>query len=161
MKSLNSTKISYSVWFLASLMLSGLLGGADTSLAAEDTWTYKAEMPTGRGFVTGTVVDGKIYVIDGFPTHSSVSSAVEIYDPTADSWTTIANGTMSVLSGTALTGLSMLTAWKSPEIRPLRIHFHQQPETYTSAPVKISKQELSSPDLSTMPAFIKCGFNGR
>jgi len=90
MKSLNGTKISHSAWILASLILSGLLGRAGVSVAAEDTWTYKADMPTARGFVSGTVVDGKIYVTGGFPTHSSVTSAVEMYDPAADTWTTMA-----------------------------------------------------------------------
>ncbi|MFC1793348.1 kelch repeat-containing protein [Planctomycetota bacterium] len=67
------------------------LGLATVSSAAEDTWTYKADMPTARGFVSGTVVDGKIYVIGGFPTHYSVTTAVEMYDPTADTWTRMAN----------------------------------------------------------------------
>lgn len=91
MKSSNGTKISHSVWVLAGLMLSGLLGRAGISLAAVDTWTYKADMPTARGFVSGCVIDGKIYVIGGFPTHYSVTSAVEMYDPTNDTWTKMAN----------------------------------------------------------------------
>ena len=91
MKSSTVMKVNHSTCLLAGLTLAVLLGGSVVSLAAEDTWTYKADMPTGRGFVSGTVVEGKIYVIGGFPTHSSVSSAVEMYDPTADSWTTMAN----------------------------------------------------------------------
>jgi hypothetical protein len=62
-----------------------------TSLAQGDTWTYKTPMPTGRGFTSGTVVDGKIYVIGGFPTHYSVTAANEMYDPTTDTWTKMAN----------------------------------------------------------------------
>ena len=34
-------------------------------LAAEDTWTYKADIPTARTWVGGCVLDGKIYVIGG------------------------------------------------------------------------------------------------
>ncbi|HUT46643.1 MAG TPA: kelch repeat-containing protein [Sedimentisphaerales bacterium] len=67
-----------------------LLVLATVSLAAEDTWTYKADMPTARGFVSGTVVDGKIYVIGGFPTHSSVTQANEMYAPATDTWTPMA-----------------------------------------------------------------------
>jgi N-acetylneuraminic acid mutarotase len=61
------------------------------SLAQGDTWTYKTPMPTGRGFTSGAVVDGKIYVVGGFPTHYSVTTAVEMYDPTADTWTRMSN----------------------------------------------------------------------
>ena len=45
-----------------SLVLVLVLGLASVSLAAEDTWTYKTDMPTARGFTSGTVADGKIYV---------------------------------------------------------------------------------------------------
>ncbi|MHC4170769.1 MAG: Kelch repeat-containing protein, partial [Planctomycetota bacterium] len=64
---------------------------ATASLAAEDTWTYKADIPTARGFTSGCVVDGRIYVIGGFPTHYSLTTAVEMYDPTTDTWTRMAN----------------------------------------------------------------------
>jgi len=66
-------------------------GVAGVSYAVEDTWTYKADMPTARGFTSGCVVDGKIYVIGGFPTHYSVTTAVEMYDPATDTWTRMAN----------------------------------------------------------------------
>ncbi len=72
-------------------MLSGFLSRAGISLAAEDTWTYKANMPTARTFVSGSVVDEKIYVIGGAPSPSSLTSAVEMYDPTVDKWTRMAN----------------------------------------------------------------------
>ncbi len=74
-----------------SLVLVLVLGLATVSPATEDTWTYKADMPTARGFTSGCVVDGNIYVIGGFPTHYSVTTAVEMYDPTADTWTRMAN----------------------------------------------------------------------
>ena len=61
------------------------------SLAEEDTWTYKTNMPTARVFAGGCVIDGKIYVISGAPSHSSVTQVVEIYDPIADTWTRMAN----------------------------------------------------------------------
>ncbi len=74
-----------------SLVLVLSLGLASMSLAAEDTWTYKADMPTIRSFFGGGVVDGKIYVIGGAPSTFSVTSAVEMYDPTNDTWTRMAD----------------------------------------------------------------------
>ena len=74
-----------------SLVLVLALGLASVSLAAEDTWTYKADMPTARTWSGGCVVDGKIYIIGGAPNGSSVTSAVEMYDPITDTWTRMAN----------------------------------------------------------------------
>ena len=52
-------------WILAGLTLSGLLGLAAMSLAAEGTWTKKADMPTPRWALSASVVNGKIYAIGG------------------------------------------------------------------------------------------------
>jgi N-acetylneuraminic acid mutarotase len=58
-----------------------------------DRWTRKADMPTARERHTACVLDGRIYVSGGVPTHSSVDPAVvalttvEVYDPTTDTWT--------------------------------------------------------------------------
>jgi len=60
---------------------------ASVCLAAEDTWMYKADMPTVRSFLGGGVMDGKIYVIGGTRSNFSVISAVEMYDPILDTWT--------------------------------------------------------------------------
>jgi N-acetylneuraminic acid mutarotase len=103
-----------------SIVLVLVLGMVSIGLTAEDTWTYKADMPTARGFVSGTVVDGKIYVIGGFPTHYSVTTAVEMYDPKTDTWTIKApmpegrcahatctyNGMIYVFGGTSPDGYS-------------------------------------------------------
>jgi len=67
------------------------LGLASVSLAEEDTWTYKADMPTARTWISGCVIDGKIYVIGGATSVSSVTSAVEVYDTITDTWTRKAN----------------------------------------------------------------------
>ena len=91
MKSLNATKKSHLIWILSSLMLNCFLSRFGISLAAEDTWTYKADMPTARVFVSGCVIDGKIYVIGGAPSPSSLTSVVEMYDPIVDTWTRMAN----------------------------------------------------------------------
>jgi N-acetylneuraminic acid mutarotase len=53
-----------------------------------DTWTRKADMPSGRGYITSSVVDGKIYVIGGNTAIWGTSLAtVEMYDPSTDTWT--------------------------------------------------------------------------
>jgi len=72
------------VWVLA-------LGLASMSLAAEDTWTYIADMSGARSFSGGGVIDGKIYVIGGAPSNSSITSSVEMYDPIVDTWTRMAD----------------------------------------------------------------------
>ncbi len=69
---------------LLMLLLSGLI---NLSSAQNDEWTLKTPMPTARGFTSGAVVDGKIYVIGGFPTHTSVTQVNEMYDPATDEWT--------------------------------------------------------------------------
>jgi len=74
-----------------SLVLILVLGLAFVGLAAEDTWTYKADIPTARTWVGGCVLDGKIYVIGGATSVSSVTSVVEMYDPIIDTWTRLAN----------------------------------------------------------------------
>ena len=49
-----------------------------------DTWTPKADMPTGRSLLTTCVVDGIIYAIGGWAT---ALATVEAYDPRTDTWT--------------------------------------------------------------------------
>ncbi|MFQ6042248.1 MAG: hypothetical protein ACE5PV_15440 [Candidatus Poribacteria bacterium] len=46
-------------------MLIGVLSFSSISLAEEDKWTKKADMPTARADMRASVVDGKIYVIGG------------------------------------------------------------------------------------------------
>jgi hypothetical protein len=54
-----------------------------------DTWTTKAPMPTARGMLSTSVVDGKIYAIGGLFYNMGIPlSTVEVYDPTTDTWTT-------------------------------------------------------------------------
>ncbi|MHC4539452.1 MAG: Kelch repeat-containing protein [Planctomycetota bacterium] len=52
-----------------------------------DTWTRKADMPTGRGHTNACVVDGKIYVIGGNDVSKLIMPPVEVYDPATDTWT--------------------------------------------------------------------------
>ncbi len=83
MKWLQSSKIR--------LALTGVLCFAVAASATEDTWTYKADIPTTRTWVGGCVLDGKIYVIGGARSDSSATSTVEVYDPLLDTWTKMAN----------------------------------------------------------------------
>jgi len=57
------------------------------SLAAEGIWTKKADMPTARMLLDTCMVDGKIYAIGGGGAPHMGSSAVEEYDPEANTWT--------------------------------------------------------------------------
>ena len=54
-----------------------------------DTWTEKADMPTARGTLSTSVVNGKIYAIGGWPLWPAPFSLsiVEEYDPVTDTWT--------------------------------------------------------------------------
>ena len=55
-----------------------------------DSWTTKAPVPTARHTHASAVVDGKIYVIGGGGSSAlwgSFRRAVEVYDPTTDTWT--------------------------------------------------------------------------
>jgi len=54
---------------------------------ATNTWTKKADMPTGRTYFSTSVVNGKIYAIGGFTTRDNHLSPVEEYDPATDTWT--------------------------------------------------------------------------
>jgi N-acetylneuraminic acid mutarotase len=54
---------------------------------ATDTWTKKADIPTGRKAFSTSVVDRKIYAIGGATGTTAVFSTVEVYDPATDTWT--------------------------------------------------------------------------
>ena len=51
-----------------------------------DTWTRKADMPTGRGHTSAAVVNEKIYIIGGDASEAPIVSIVEVYDPCTDTW---------------------------------------------------------------------------
>jgi N-acetylneuraminic acid mutarotase len=54
-------------------------------------WTTGENMPTARGYLTSSVIDGKIYVIGGYGDYCRLQNKVEIYNPETDSWTTGTN----------------------------------------------------------------------
>ena len=74
----------------ASFILIALLGVSSTGIAQVDTWTRRADMPTGRNWLATAAVNGKIYAIGGFGRTagaSTVLSTVEAYAPVTDTWT--------------------------------------------------------------------------
>jgi len=83
-----------------SIVLVLALSPTSLSLAAEDTWTKKTDMPTRRWVLSSSVVGGKIYAIGGDP-GSGAFSIVEAYDPATDTWTRKANMPMVRAAGTS------------------------------------------------------------
>jgi N-acetylneuraminic acid mutarotase len=71
--------------FWGTLAIVGLLSMGSISMAQRGSWNAKADMPTARMFLSSGVLEGKIYAIGGIS--STATSAVEVYDPSADSWT--------------------------------------------------------------------------
>jgi N-acetylneuraminic acid mutarotase len=55
---------------------------------ATNTWTDKADMPTLRGALSTSVVDGMIYAIGGAASYYGALPTVEAYDPVTNIWTT-------------------------------------------------------------------------
>ena len=73
---------------LKGVVAVGLLGMASMSLAAEETWTKKTDMPTARFGLSTSVVHGRIYAIGGGQTpYGAYLSTVEVYDPVTNTWT--------------------------------------------------------------------------
>ena len=65
------------------------MGGSSTMEVYDpeiDTWTRKADMLVGLGFLNAHVVSGKIYVVGGRPYVQSGTDVLE-YDPATDTWT--------------------------------------------------------------------------
>ena len=50
-----------------------------------DTWTERAPMPTPRGALSVTELDGKLYAIGGYDREANIA-AVEVYDPEQNTW---------------------------------------------------------------------------
>ncbi len=75
-------------WTLGLLIICVLLTINIGELAAEKTWTQRADMPTARYNFGTCVVDGKVFAIGGeievFGDRSIAT--VEVYDPKTDTW---------------------------------------------------------------------------
>ncbi len=65
----------------------GASGTPTTVPSRPPAWQARAAAPTSRQEVASAVLDGKVWVIGGL-TSAGASSAVEIYDPVADRWST-------------------------------------------------------------------------
>src|SRR5688500_12527107 len=69
----------------------------DPMAAPGAKWTQKANMNLGRGFIAGAALDGKVYAIGGDtwitgnPGTLVPQTAVERYDPVANTWTNMAS----------------------------------------------------------------------
>lgn len=58
-----------------------------------DAWTQKADLPTPRGGLAGGVLGGKLYVFGGEGNMNATSGVfpnIDVYDPVADAWQTVA-----------------------------------------------------------------------
>jgi N-acetylneuraminic acid mutarotase len=66
------------------IICAGLMGIFSITMAQENPWIRKANMPTGRHSFGADTVNGKIYVIGGRYTDNLLTE----YDPAVDSWTT-------------------------------------------------------------------------
>jgi len=73
------------IWVLAVLVFGCFFMIYSISLAADEEWTKKADMPTARDVLSTSVVNDKIYAIGG--ENGPDLSTVEEYDPVKDTWT--------------------------------------------------------------------------
>lgn len=53
-----------------------------------DSWTTVAPLPSARSDLAAAVVGGKIYVFGGFTGAGALTGAVDVYDPTKNTWNT-------------------------------------------------------------------------
>lgn len=56
---------------------------------ADETWTERAPLPTARGGLAVTALQGKLYAVSGYDGQRN-PAAVEVYDPARDQWTAAA-----------------------------------------------------------------------
>ncbi len=61
---------------LVGLLLCGLLSLTTPGFAQQGTWTKKADMPTARGWLSASLIDGKLYAVGGRMSSASGSFGV-------------------------------------------------------------------------------------
>ena len=80
----------YAMGIGAGHTLEGELPSAETRVEeydpVTDTWTQKANMPTGRRWGSSSAVKDKCYVIGGLGASPGASTKVEEYDPATNTW---------------------------------------------------------------------------
>lgn len=71
----------------------GVLSSVEEYDPNTDTWTEKSAMPTARASLYASVINNKIYVVDGQGSgdaeDDTVRSVIEVYDPAADTWDSV------------------------------------------------------------------------
>lgn len=107
------------IWLIYKLMIIELLLFPSFGFAEVNTWIKKADMPTSRGALSTSVVNGKIYAIGGGHCNGdnwSYVSTVEEYDSVSNTWTkktdmpttwyyssnSVVNGKIYVIGGLAV-----------------------------------------------------------
>jgi N-acetylneuraminic acid mutarotase len=77
------------VVLIGVLFIWGLLCMTSISFAQDDSWIPITNLPTPRGALSTSVVDGKIYAIGGTNFSAGLTfSNVEVYDPVMNTWDT-------------------------------------------------------------------------
>jgi RNA polymerase sigma factor (sigma-70 family) len=82
-----------------------------------DMWAKKADMPTARGLLVTSVVNGKIYAIGGGLGDGPALSAAEEYNPATDTWTKKTNmpKVRQSLSASTVNGkIYVIGGWSGP-----------------------------------------------
>ncbi len=74
-------------WLRKLYLILVSLAVVSIQINAQPGWTQKADIPTPRGGATAAVVDGKIYLIGGWPNSTNVAIN-EMYDPSTNTWVT-------------------------------------------------------------------------
>ncbi len=64
-------------------------GAINPSNPTQITWTTKAALPAPNGINGTTALNGKVYMLGGFENGTTVSSALQEYDPGTDAFTTL------------------------------------------------------------------------
>jgi hypothetical protein len=88
---LSASAVNGKIYVFGGARIEAGLAGADAGVLATveeydpatGKWTKKADMPTARARLATCTIDGKIYVIGGWPIHGDMDE----YDPMTDKWT--------------------------------------------------------------------------
>ena len=77
--------------WVAVVVVNGLLlCGTRSVFAQSGTWTNITALPTAVAYASGVAYGGQFYVFDGAPSGSWVTVPPQVYDPTNNSWSSLA-----------------------------------------------------------------------